>query len=491
MIGKKTRAYTILAAVGTVLVLVGCGSQLSQAQLQAGAFGAVLADPGSLPGGVAGAGGGTGTGADVVGQGTTGDTGAPAGADAGAGAGTTGGTGTVTGSGSGSGTSTGAGSGTSTGGTAGGGSTGGVANKAPITIGQIGEFSGIAGAAESPAQTGLQAWAKYVNARGGVSGHRINLVSLDDAGDAAKAKSMAQQLVEQHGAIAIVGAFVAISFPGVQAYTQSHGIPVIGGDLSDVGWHQNSLFFPQGTTQASLNLGFAKTAADAGKKNVAFFYCIELPACSSSYNALKNGGADKQGIKLVYGAQVSVGTLNFQAQCTSAKNAGANAIYIIGDAGMTSRMLRDCRKVGLAKDTLYMAPGIATSNSQQSDPNAEGLVGLTYDFPWVDSSSPAAREFQSAMSTYAHGAELNGSSAQAWVAGQLFAEAVAKIPPDQPVNSKTLTQAMYKVSGTTVGGLAPKLVYVPGKPAPAINCYYSVQIRNGKWSSNGLKPRCV
>lgn len=486
MKGKKARSALIGAASAVVLALAGCGSQLSEAELQAGAFGTALATPGTVAGadgtiaggidpatgggvgGGVGADGGTGTGgAGAGGAGGTGSTGG--------GAGSSGGTSTTGGGGSGSGT--------------GGGSGAVAANNDPIVIGQIGEFSGIAGAAQSPAQTGLQAWAKYVNARGGVSGHPVKLISLDNGGDSAKAKSMAQQLVEQEGAVAIVGAFVALSFPGLVAYTQPHGIPVIGGDLSDAGWHQNSYVFPQGTTQSSLNLGFAQTAARAGKKKLAFFYCIELPACSSSYAALKNGGAKKQGVDLVYGAQVSVGTLNFQSQCSSAKKAGANAVYIIGDAGMTSRMLRDCRQVGL--DALYLAPGIATSNSQQSDPNADGLVGLAYDFPYMDSSSAAAREFQSAMSTYARGADLNGSSAQAWVAGQLFAEAVAKIPAGEKVTSKNLVQAMYKVSGTTVGGLAPKLVYRPGKPAPSIDCYYTVRIRNGRWVSDGLRAKCV
>lgn len=479
MTSKKTHVAVIAVAAATALVLAGCGTRLTEDELKAGAFGTVVTDANGVPIGEAtGDGTGTGTGTDT-------------GGGTGTGTGTGSGTGTGTGTGSGTGTGTVSGPTTGGGGGTGSGSGGGaVANKDPIVIGQVGEFSGIAGAAEGPAQPALQAWAKYVNARGGVSGHPVKLVSLDSAGDSAKAKSMAQQLVEEHGAVAIVGAFLAISFPGLASYTQPNKIPVIGGDLSDAGWHTNSYFFPQGTTQASLNLGFAKTAADAGKKKMAFFYCIELPACSNSYNALKKGGATKMGVDLVYGAQVSVGTLNFQSQCSGAKNAGANAVYIIGDAGMTSRMLRDCRQVGL--NAMYLAPGIATALSQQDDPNAEGLVGLSYDFPFPDRSSAAAREFQNAMSTYARGADLNGAAAQAWVAGQLFAEAVAKIPPGQKVTSEAITQAMYKVSGTTVGGLAPaRLIFRPGKPAPSIDCYFSVQVRSGKWQSNGLRPKCI
>ncbi len=476
MNAKKSRSVVAVAAVALTLAFAGCGSRLTDEQLKAGAFGTVLADANGNPVG------GSGTAIDpVTGEPIPGGVG-----PGGAGTGTTGTGGTGTGA-TGTAGGTGGTGATGTGGAGGGAGT--AANKEPITIGQIGEFSGIAGAAQGPAQTALQAWAKYVNSKGGVSGHPVNLISLDNGGDSAKAKSMAQRLVEQDKAVAIVGAFVALSFPGLQSYTQPNQIPVIGGDLSDAGWHQNSYFFPQGTTQSQLNLGFAKTAAQAGMKKIAFFYCVELPACTTSFNALKNGGAQSQGAEVVYGAQVSVGTLNFQPQCTNAKNAGANSVYIIGDAGMTSRMLRDCKQIGLK--ALYLAPGIATSDSQQSDPNSAGLVGLSYDFPYVDRSSAAAREFQSAMSTYARGANLNGAAAQAWVAGQLFAEAVAKIPAGEKVTSKSLTQAMYKVSGTTVGGLAPRLVYSPGKPAPLIKCFFSLQVRSAKWTSGGLKPSCV
>ena len=49
------------------------------------------------------------------------------------------------------------------------------ASSAPINIGQVGAYTGPASGGLAGVGDGLQAWVKYVNAHGGVSGHKIDL----------------------------------------------------------------------------------------------------------------------------------------------------------------------------------------------------------------------------------------------------------------------------------------------------------------------------
>lgn len=492
------RTWIAVIASGSILALAGCGSALSNEQLRDAA------------------------GARVV-SGTTGTTG-PA-------ADTTTGTSTTTGSmttasqggvskshGSGDSASTSTGGSTSTGVTGGSSTTGGStttgskgstttsggsqgnqsegststgpATGTPINIGQIGEFSGIAGAAEGPGQVGMQVWAKYVNAHGGVAGHPINLISVDDGGDAAKGQSEFASLVQSHHIVALVGAFLALSFNGIAPYAEAHHVPVIGGDTVNPGWFTNKYFFPASTSQDTINLGEVRQAVLDGTKKVAMFYCIELPECGSDVQELRNGGAKKEGADLVYTAQVSVTTLDFQTQCTAAKQAGANAIYIIGDEGMVSRMGRDCVQVG--EKVKFFAPGIGISTQQETDPNLQTLHTVAFNDPWVDTTTPAAKIYQSALATYAPGAITTGSTMQAWASGQLFAQAVEHIPANEPITSANIITALHAVSGTTLDGLAPPLIFPKNAPAKPSNCYYVAQVINSKWvATQGNKLSCL
>jgi branched-chain amino acid transport system substrate-binding protein len=463
------------------VLLTGCGSQLSDDELLVGAGGtpnggvATQTDGGVVPSGVDPA--LQQPGAVDTGTGTAAAPGAVT-ASGGGGAGPGGADGTVA---PGATAKPGAKPGAQTGGA--------VKSGAPIVIGQVGEFSGIAGQAQGPGRTGLQAWAKWVNARGGVAGHPIQLIVRDSGGDASRTASMAKELVERNGAVAIVGAFVALSFDGLKSYAQPAGIPVVGGDGTAAGWFENSMFFSAGTTQSSLNLGYANELVKQGASKIALFYCVELVACSQNNTELQKGAAS-QGAELVYSTQVSVTTLNFQPQCTNAKNAGAEGIYMIGDAGMVTRMGRDCRQVGFKGP--ITAPGIGVSNGMAGDPNLQGLTTVAFNFPWMDDSIPGAKEFQAAVRTYAPGADINGSAAQAWAAGHLFAEAVAKIPAGGEVTPDAVKKGLYAVSGTTLGGMAPKLVFKPNQPAEKNRCYFLARIVNNAWTApQGSKTSCI
>jgi hypothetical protein len=70
---------------------------------------------------------------------------------------------------------------------------------APVAVGQVGTFSGVVGALTAGSRAALAAWAKDVNAHGGLACHPVRLYSQDDAGDpgqaAAAVKDLAPDLV--------------------------------------------------------------------------------------------------------------------------------------------------------------------------------------------------------------------------------------------------------------------------------------------------------
>lgn len=74
---------------------------------------------------------------------------------------------------------------------------------AQIVVGQTSGFSGQVAAGAKENTTGAKLYIDAVNARGGIDGQRIELVSLDDKFDPALAASNARKLIEEHKAVAL------------------------------------------------------------------------------------------------------------------------------------------------------------------------------------------------------------------------------------------------------------------------------------------------
>lgn len=82
----------------------------------------------------------------------------------------------------------------------------GVAQAAdPIKIGAVLSVTGPAAFLGDPEQKTLELYVKKINEAGGVLGRPLELVVYDDGGDASKARTFAQRLVEEDEVVAMVG----------------------------------------------------------------------------------------------------------------------------------------------------------------------------------------------------------------------------------------------------------------------------------------------
>ncbi|HLJ08794.1 MAG TPA: ABC transporter substrate-binding protein, partial [Acidimicrobiia bacterium] len=94
-------------------------------------------------------------------------------------------------------------------------------------MGNVGTWSGVFGGIGIPELHGVKAWVGDVNARGGLAGHPVRLVSYDDGGEPGRALSSAQRLVEQDKAIVILGVFQPTTEQAVTAYLEQKQIPLM------------------------------------------------------------------------------------------------------------------------------------------------------------------------------------------------------------------------------------------------------------------------
>jgi branched-chain amino acid transport system substrate-binding protein len=363
----------------------------------------------------------------------------------------------------------------------------------PITIGQVGGFTGLGSNTLAGAKVGMQVWVAATNARGGVACHPVRLVQADDQSDASKSDAAVRDLVQNKGAVAMVGSAAAISIAGFRHAVESLKVPAVGGDSLNPDWNESPMLFPQGSTFRAAVVGGVKVAADKGHRKVGIAYCIESANCTDVYQAIANG-AGKVGAAVVYKSQISLTATDYTAQCQGAKAAGADQLVLAMDGSAMQRFLRSCAQLGYLP--VVTTSAIAAGSVVTNDANARKATVTVGNivFPWMRTDSPGQRAYASAMQQYAPHTRSDASTSQAWVAGEMFRFAIESLGAEGagPITTALVLKGLYNIKHQTFGGLTTPVTFTAGQPhAPENNCYFPVTLGANGWAAPSSRPSCL
>jgi ABC-type branched-subunit amino acid transport system substrate-binding protein len=161
-------------------------------------------------------------------------------------------------------------------------------------------------------------YAKYINDKGGINGHPLQVITCDDRGDPNEGANCARKAVQEK-VVAVVGSFV---------FDASRIIPVL--EEGKIAWFgeccplvaqefTSPISFALGSLLPGQGAGLGYKMAQDGCKNPVFLV-LDLPAADAAYPAVKNayqvGGGDPSKFKEVrisavpgdYSAQVAEAT---------------------------------------------------------------------------------------------------------------------------------------------------------------------------------------
>lgn len=363
----------------------------------------------------------------------------------------------------------------------------------PIVIGNIGDYSGAEASGDDPQRVGIEAWASWTNAHGGIDGHPVKLVVMDDQLSATTAVSQVETLIDTDHVSAIVGEVSNFDTDWAPIAARA-GVPVVGGLSLDTPFLTSSDFFGTGANAISSNYGILQAAQKNGSK-FALLYCTESPNCAQVIPLMK-GLASAMSMQIPVVESVSGSMPDFTAQCQAIKSSGAETYYVVEGPSVVTKIVNECAQQGVTAKLIEI-DGILTKQFVESLGSSASLDGVDLAFPFFDTSVPASQTFQAAIKQYdptvaagTSDVELGPSLTYGWVAGQLFAAAV-EASDTFPVTSASVKTGLYDLKGATLGGLTVPLTFTPGQPT-LINCYFDVEVTNGAFSEpQGLTPACA
>ena len=222
-----------------------------------------------------------------------------------------------------------------------------------MVVATVGTLSGPAASTLLPIVQGAQLWVRWINARGGLNGHPVQQILLDDGGDPARQRAVAQDAIERRGAVAFLANVTALTGTASAAYINSRRVPVIGWDGGADFPYEYPMFFPQTSAGAALGrssgAGLAMQMGAVSKTRFGIMFCVETAECEKVIKELA-AEAVAHGRREVYRSKVSIAQPDFTAECLSAKNAGVEVLVIVVDTNSVGRGRGIVRPAGLPPD---------------------------------------------------------------------------------------------------------------------------------------------
>jgi branched-chain amino acid transport system substrate-binding protein len=276
-------------------------------------------------------------------------------------------------------------------------------SKAPITLALITSLTGEAGPQFSEAPVGFRARIALQNAEGGVNGHKIIPLVIDDQTSPTEVVTAVQDAISK-GAFGIVSTsplfFEAAKYPNQQ------GIPVTGGSFDGPEWGQkpytNMFASDTGSVDPKYPVNTAIGAflkSHGGTVVASYGYGISP---SSARSAIGTGASFKHaGGKVgVVDTSVPFGSVDFTTESLVAKQDGANAVYAGLDDNSNFALAKAMKDAGVKVKALVFPTGF--DPSVIGSPAWSAVQGGYFDseFRPVQVPNAATKQLTSALQKY-------------------------------------------------------------------------------------------
>jgi branched-chain amino acid transport system substrate-binding protein len=345
----------------------------------------------------------------------------------------------------------------------------------------------------------LNAWAKTVNAAGGINGAKVKVEVIDDKNDPAAASAGVKKLIDD-GVVAIVGYSAISTYPVWSPIAAAAGVPVIGGGCYSIEGNGDENFFCVTTTAVGDGLkAQVKYAADQGAKSFGITYASDIPAAAGAAPLFKAFAGDA-GLKWTD----AVGTTNTQpdytAACVTFKQSNTTDVGIEG-APLLPNLARDCARQDY-KPKWTSGDGQISQNSWLKDPNIKEAIAAVYSFPYMltkgdtPEQTKSLQAFHKAMNKYAPKVLKSDNKQPAtvtWTAALAFGQAASTIAAGTPATPALIKSGLYTFKDETLGGLAPNpMTFTEGQPHPHNSCWFGIVLKNHKLTApDGMKTTCT
>ncbi|MEN3376843.1 MAG: hypothetical protein V7604_2198 [Hyphomicrobiales bacterium] len=319
-----------------------------------------------------------------------------------------------------------------------------------IVFGQAAVLEGPASALGIGMRAGLQAAFDEVNAKGGVHGRKLKLISENDGYEPDRAIAATKKLIEDNKVFALIGAVGTPTSAAAQPIATAAKVPFMGA-FTGAGFLRNPKLDNVINIRASYG---AETEAwvrhlteDLKVSKIAIFY---------QDDAFGRAGLDgvkaamkKRSMELVAEATYERNTVAVKSALLALKRAEPEAVVIVGAYKPVAEFIKLSRKVNF--NPTFVNISFVGASALAKELGSEGkdvIVSQVVPFPW-DASLQVVADYQAAIKPA--GGQPDFVTLEGYLAGRLAIAALDKAGAD--VTREGLIKAIKETGKFDIGGL--------------------------------------
>ncbi len=340
------------------------------------------------------------------------------------------------------------------------GTAGAAASKSPYTIVMISSLTGPGSSEFSQAAAGFNARVALQNAQGGVNGHKITGVVLDDQTSPTEIATAVQDALSK-GAVGIVS--ISPLFFLAAKYPQQAGMPVTGGFFDGPEWGQQPY-----TNMFASDVGSVDPKYPVNTSIGAFMKAHGgTVICSYGYGISPSSSRSAIGTNLSFvhaGGKVGVldtaipfGSVAMTTPALTAKQKGCNAYYAGLDNNSNDALATALQQEGVKPKVMVFPTGY--ESSAIGTPAWKSVQGGYFETEFRPFSLPNAgtQQMQSALKKYAHFSSKefpSFSQYESWLGADLMIKGVQLAGPN-PTHARVIS-ALRNLKSYNGNGLLPQ-----------------------------------
>ncbi len=327
-----------------------------------------------------------------------------------------------------------------------------------IVFGQAAALDGPAAALGQGMREGLLAAFDEANKAGGVKGHKLDLISVDDGYEPNKSIAAAKKLIDEDKVFALVGSVGTPTSAAVQPIAAEAGVPFIGAftgaeflrDPYKPGVVNVRASYFQETETMVEHL-----TKDLGVTRIAIFYQDD------AFGQAGLGGVkralDKRNMQLVAEGTYERNTTAVKAALLAIKKANPEAVIMIGAYKPCAEFIKLAHQIKLEATFVNISFVGSDALAKELGPDGAGVV-VTQVVPLPeDASIELVKRYQAALKAAKPDAKPGFVSLEGYMAGRLVVAALSKVEGD--ITRKALLEAIAKTGSFDLGGVT--LAYGP------------------------------
>jgi ABC-type branched-subunit amino acid transport system substrate-binding protein len=320
-----------------------------------------------------------------------------------------------------------------------------------IVLGQSAAFSGPASELGNEMRTGAQAYFDQVNRRGGISGRKIELVSIDDGYEPDRATANTKKLIGD-------GVFLLFGYVGtptsnasMPVFTQAQ-VPFVGPftGAESLRTPVNRFVFNVRASYFAETDKIIEQLVNLGLTKIAVFY--QNDAYGQAGLAGVERAVKKRNLAISVTGTVERNTVDVAAAVKTIAKTEPQAVVMISAYKSCAAFIKEMKKAGSNPQFINVSFVGSRALANELGDTGRG-VGITQvvPFPW-NVGVPVVKEYQRDLAAFTGKTEYSFTSLEGYIAAKVLAEGLRRTGPNLTRERflQTMDSFSYDTGGFTV-----------------------------------------